>query len=142
MKLVGQFTMFALAGLAAAVGHYGTLFALVEAAGTGPVPASLAGFIVGGLISYALNYRFTFKSRKQHHEAGTKFFAVAGVGFILNGALMAVLTGPVRLHYLPAQLATTGIVLLWTFWGNRLWTFRDPGAALPRRRGGTINTGN
>jgi putative flippase GtrA len=35
------------------------------------------------------------------------------------------LTGPAGLHYLPAQLIATGLVLIWTFSCNRIWTFRE-----------------
>ena len=125
MKLAHQFTMFSAVGGVAAVGHYGTLIALSELADAAPVPASLAGFIVGGVISYLLNYRFTFRSTKQHREAVTKFLAVATTGFVLNGLFMWGLTGPANLHYLPAQLVATGLVLIWTFSCNRFWTFRD-----------------
>lgn len=123
MHLATQFTLFSLVGVAAAVGHYGTLIALTQSGATGPVVASLAGYILGGIISYALNYRYTFRSTKQHREAVIKFLAVAGVGFVLNGLAMALLTGPAALHYLLAQVVTTAIVMVWTFTGNRAWTF-------------------
>lgn len=125
MTLAVQFTMFSAVGVVAAIGHYGMLIALSELAGVGPVPASLAGFIVGGLISYLLNYRFTFRSTKQHREALTKFLVVAAMGFVLNGAAMWLLTGPADLHYLAGQLIATGLVLIWTFSCNRIWTFHE-----------------
>ena len=125
MTITTQFLLFSAAGIFAAVGHYGTLIALSELAGAEPVPASLAGFIVGGIVSYLLNYRFTFRSKKQHREALTKFLVVASMGFALNGLVMWGLTGRVGLHYLPAQLVATGVVLIWTFSCNRIWTFRE-----------------
>lgn len=125
MNIATQFALFSAAGVFAAIGHYGTLIALSELAGSPPVPASLAGFVVGAAISYALNYRFTFRSTKQHGEALTKFLVVATVGFVLNGLVMVALTGWGRFHYLLAQLTATGVVLLWTFFCNRYWTFRD-----------------
>jgi putative flippase GtrA len=125
VRLAAQFTMFSAVGVIAAIGHYGTLVALSELAAADPVPASLAGFIVGGVISYLLNYRFTFRSAKQHREALSKFLVVATVGFFLNGLLMWLLTGPVDLHYLVAQLFATGGVLVWTFSCNKLWTFNE-----------------
>jgi putative flippase GtrA len=125
VKLAAQFTIFSAVGGVAAIGHYGTLIALSELAGASPVPASLAGFVVGGIISYLLNYRFTFRSTKQHREALTKFLVVAAMGFVLNGAAMWLLTDRVNLHYLPAQLIATGLVLIWTFSCNRIWTFRE-----------------
>jgi putative flippase GtrA len=125
VKLAAQFTMFSAVGGVAAIGHYGTLIALSELAGASPVPASLAGFVVGGIISYLLNYRFTFRSTKQHREALAKFLVVAAMGFVLNGATMWLLTDRANLHYLPAQLIATGLVLIWTFSCNRIWTFRE-----------------
>lgn len=125
MTIATQFLLFSAAGIFAAIGHYGTLIALSELAGAEPVPASLAGFIVGGIVSYLLNYRFTFRSTKQHREALSKFLVVATMGFALNGFVMWGLTGKANLHYLPAQLVATGLVLIWTFSCNRIWTFRE-----------------
>jgi putative flippase GtrA len=126
MHLARQFTLFSLVGVAAAVGHYGTLIALTGSGTTGPVVASLAGYILGAIISYALNYRYTFRSAKGHREALIKFLIVAGVGFVLNGLAMALLTGPVALHYLLAQFVATVVVMVWTFTANRGWTFGAP----------------
>jgi putative flippase GtrA len=128
---VHQFVAFAGVGALAAVGHYGTLVIAVEALAVRPVPASLLGFVVGGVISYLLNRRYTFRSRRAHAAAVPRFFTVATVGFVLNGLAMAVLTGPLAVHYLAAQVVTTGVVLCWTFLANRTWTFRPAKAAAP-----------
>ena len=125
MKIVWQFALFSVVGVFSAIGHYGTLIALRELAGIEPVTASLAGYLVGGTISYVLNYRFTFRSTKEHREALTKFLAVAAVGFVLNGILMAAFTGPAGLHYLVAQVLTTLVILVWSYSSNRYWTFRE-----------------
>ena len=42
---------------------------------------------------------------------------------------MWLLAAKLGLHYLLAQLVTTGLVLVWTFAGNRFWTFADRRAA-------------
>jgi putative flippase GtrA len=118
-----QFSAFFGVGLVAAVVHYGTLIGLVEGAGAGPVPATLAGYVLGGVVSYLLNRRHVFASDRPHREATWRFAVVAGVGFVLTGLLMALLTGPVALPYLPAQVLTTGVVMLWSFAANRRWTF-------------------
>ncbi len=125
MKIVWQFALFSIVGLFSAIGHYGTLIGLRELVGIEPVTASLAGYLVGGTISYVLNYRFTFRSTKEHREALTKFLGVAAVGFVLNGVLMAAFTGPGKLHYLIAQILTTLVILLWSYSSNRYWTFRE-----------------
>lgn len=127
--LLDQFVRFCGAGVLAAVGHYGALIALAGGFGAPPVPAALAAYLVGGAVSYLLNYRFVFASGKAHRAALPQFFAVAAVGFVLTGAFMAALTGPLGLHWLIAQFLTTGAVMLWSFAANRLWTFRAGGAA-------------
>jgi len=122
-RLARQFSAFFGVGLVAAVVHYGTLIGLVEGAGAGPVPATLAGYVLGGVVSYLLNRRHVFASDRPHREATWRFAVVAGVGFVLTGLLMALLTGPLALPYLPAQVLTTGVVMLWSFAANRRWTF-------------------
>ena len=124
--LAGQFAAFSLVGVAAAVGHYGLYVVLVLGPHVTPLPASLAGFLLAAAISYALNYRYTFRSSKSHREATVKFLSVATGGFILNGLLMALLTGPWAVNWLLAQLIATGLVMFWSFTGNKLWTFAHP----------------
>ena len=124
ISVVRQFYSFVGVGLLAACVHYGLLIGLVEGAGVGAVPATLAGFIAGGLLSYRLNRRHTFGSERPHEEAMWRFALVAGVGFLLTYALMHVLVDKLHLPYLPGQVLTTGVVMLWTFAANRMWTFR------------------
>lgn len=113
-------------GLAAAAVHYGLLIGLVEGAGADPVPATLAGYLGGGVVSYALNRRLTFASDRPHREATWRFALVAAVGFGLTWLFMALFVRTLGAPYLPAQLVTTGLVLVWSFGANKLWTFRTP----------------
>lgn len=122
--LIRQVMSFAGAGLAAAVGHFSTLAALVEFDLAGPVRASACGFLVGGVISYVLNRRFTFNATRSHVGAVPRFIAVAGVAFVLNAFLMDLLVHRLGLFYLLAQVITTGLVLIWTFSAYRIWAFR------------------
>jgi putative flippase GtrA len=130
-QLSRQFMLFALAGAAAAAAHYGLLIGLVEGGVAGPVPAALAGFCAGGAVSYALNRRLAFRSDRRHREALWRFAIVACVGFGLTGCAMSVFTSRLGWPYLPSQVLTTGLVMLWSFTAHRLWTFAD-GIAPPR----------
>ena len=121
--LIRQFTAFFGVGLVAAVAHYGLLVALVEGGGLHPVPATLAGYVAGGLVSYALNRRHTYTSRRPHREATWRFALVALVGFLLTWLFMYAFTIWLGAPYLPAQLVTTGIVMLWSFLAHKAWTF-------------------
>ena len=118
-----QFASFSGVGVVAAVVHYGILIGLVEIGAADPVVATLIGYVAGGLVSYALNRRLTYASTRPHAEAGWRFAVVAAVGFMLTGFFMHALTRWVGAPYLPAQIATTGIVLFWSFLAHKMWTF-------------------
>jgi len=125
-----QFILFAIVGCAAAVGHYGVLIALAELLATPPVLASAAGFVVGGIISYLLNYGHVFRSEQDHLPTAAKFVAVAAVGLCLNSAIMWVLAHGLEIHYLLAQVTATGLVMVWSFAANRYWTFNAGSSAV------------
>lgn len=125
MSLSRQFAAFVAVGLAAVVAHYGALVGLVELGHWRPVPATLVGYVAGGVVSYGLNRRHTFETDRSHAQAGWRFAAVAGVGFLLTYAAMHLLVERLHAPYLPAQLVTTGVVMLWSFVAHKYWSFRD-----------------
>lgn len=122
--LARQLRSFVGVGLVCTALHYMVLISLVQGAGLPPVPATLVGFCVGGLLSYLLNRRHTFGSERPHEEAAWRFALVAGVAFGLTWLLMRLFVERWHAPYLPAQVVTTGLVMVWTFAANRLWTFR------------------
>ena len=111
-SLARQFTAFFSVGVAAAIAHYGLLIALVESGGVHPVPATLAGYVAGGLVSYVLNRKHTYESDRPHREATWRFAAVAFVGFLVTWFLMHAFTVWLDWPYLPSQVITTGVVML------------------------------
>ena len=123
--LLRQFVRFAGVGCMSAIGHYGLLILLVQVAHADAVLASAAGALLGAVINYFLNYHFTFQSSKKHHESIAKFVVVAAVGLGLNALFMWIMVNLLGLHYLLSQVATTGLVLIWSFLGNRFWTFHE-----------------
>jgi putative flippase GtrA len=123
MPLRRQLSAFLIVGLLAALAHYGTLLLLVEGLRWPPVPSTLLGFICGGIVSYVLNRRHTFASERPHEEAGWRFAVVSVIGFTLTWIIMHALVERLHAPYLPAQVLTTGIVMVWNFLANKLWTF-------------------
>jgi len=119
-----RFASFAAVGMIGTGAHYATLTALVELAGADPVLGSVVGSLVGALINYVLNYHLTFHSDKRHREALSKFLAVAGSSFVLNFLLMSLLVKGLDAPYLLAQIGVTGLLLLWNYVFNAIWTFR------------------
>ena len=57
-----------------------------RAPASAPVPATLAGYVAGGVVSYRLNRRHTYASDRPHAEAGWRFARSRCVGFLITGA--------------------------------------------------------
>jgi putative flippase GtrA len=135
--LLGQFVRFAGVGAIGTGAHYLTLFALMAVA-THPTAATSAGAVIGALVNYALNYRYTFHSRQRHRDTLWRFLALAIIGLMLNGGIMhgllalaaraGIVADPAHAPIwivLVIQIIATGAVLLWNFAGNRWWTFAE-----------------
>lgn len=123
LALLRQLSSFVGVGFVATSVHYAVLIALVELAGISAVVAALAGFTVGGVVSYWLTRRHVFRSERRHEEAAWRFALVASVSFGLTYAFMTLFVGIGGIPYLPAQVATTGVVMLWSFVAHKMWTF-------------------
>lgn len=134
--LIVQLMRTCATGVANAASQYATLIGLVVGLGAPPVPAALFSYLVGGTLSYLLNYYWVFGSAKDHRVAAAQFLVVAGVGFVLTGVFMAALTGPLELHWLLSQVVTTGLVVVWSLGANRFWIFRTSGSAHSAQREG------
>jgi putative flippase GtrA len=121
--ILQQFISFAGVGVVATGLQYGVLIVAVEWFHMNAVLGSCSGFVISAALNYWLNYHFTFGSQKPHAVAGSRFFIVAAVGLALNAGVMAALVGLFKWPYVLAQLITTALVVLWTFCGNRAWSF-------------------
>jgi putative flippase GtrA len=124
--MIRQFVTFAGVGAVATACQYVVLLCLVELAHMPPVPAAVLGYLAGATVGYTLNRQITFRSGRSHREAALRFGAVATVGLAANALIMQICAEVLGLHYLVAQLAATGIVLIWNFFANRHWTFKEP----------------
>ena len=122
-RLFQQIIAFTGVGVVAAIVHYGLLLGLVELGGWHPVVATLVGYIGGGVVSYWLNRTHTYASDRPHSEAGWRFAVVAGVGFLITFAVMSSLVVRLALPYFPSQIATTLVVLVWSFLAHKYWSF-------------------
>lgn len=122
-SIFSQFVVFAGVGAIGTVGHYTVLVILVQSMNASPIYASALGFVVGATINYFLNYRYTFRSTKNHPETLVKFMLVAILGFLINAGIMYLGTEMTAINYLIVQIASTAVVLVNNFVFNKLWTF-------------------
>ena len=124
MSLISiQFSKFLVVGGLSTLLQYVVLVIAVTFLNTDPVNGSMTGYLLGGVLNYYLNYKFTFKSDKSHINTTWKFAVIMAIGFSLNAYIMFVLVSDIELHYIFAQIVATIIVLVWNFIANRLWTF-------------------
>jgi putative flippase GtrA len=118
-----EFSRFAAVGAVATIVHYSVLISLVELAHGPLIPSTSTGFVFGAILSYGLNRRITFRHQPSFGRGLLKFIAVGAVGLGLNALIVAGLARG-RLPYIPAQMAATGVVLVWNFAIARLVIFR------------------
>jgi putative flippase GtrA len=123
--MIRRLTTFGLVGLIGTGAHYLALVLLVEMAGMYPVTATSVGFVIGALVNYVLNHRYTFRSSKAHLDAGPKFFLIAIATGILNSLLVYAGVSLMGANYLLVQIGATLMVFLANFALNSLWTFQE-----------------
>lgn len=119
-----EFFCFSCVGVIGTCAHYLVLIVLTQLFHVYPVAASTCGFVAGAFVNYIFNYRWTFRSEKSHKDAMPKFFFIAIVGLFFNAGIMELLIQSIKIHYLISQIVATGVVLLWNFTGNKIWTFK------------------
>jgi putative flippase GtrA len=126
--------MYLGAGGIATAAHYATMIALVELFAALPMVATASGFGVGAAVKYWLNYVMVFRSDQEHAVAVPRFAVTLAILFILNMAafwcyqqLLDAYPGlaPPRLHYIIAQVLTTGTMIPPGYALSRLWVYRS-----------------
>lgn len=124
-KLLAQFVCFASVGVIGTAVHYAILILCVQLFNLNVLLSSGLGFVGGAITNYILNYRFVFKSKKQHQLTFIKFIIVALFGLMINTLIMWFATEIMLLNYIVSQILSTLLVLLWNFMGNKIWTFDE-----------------
>jgi len=117
-----SFIRFLLVGIANTAVGYGTIMFLHYAFGISPVVANTGGYLIGGLLSYMLNRRFTFASKRRHSEALPRFALTVGCCFVLN---LIVLEQTLAFVPLPVAQAFASVTYTVAFYlTSRFFVFR------------------
>ncbi len=123
-ELIRKFIGFAGTGAIATGIQYTILIVLREGAALSPVVASAIGYGLAAVANYLMKYHWVFASDRQHRHTAPRYALVSLSGLTLNTLLMHLGTSILGLYYLVSQVITTGLVLVWNFTVNHLWTFR------------------
>ncbi|MDF9392264.1 MULTISPECIES: GtrA family protein [Methylococcus] len=125
-SLLKKFFRFVCVGGLATALQYAMLVALVGLWQWQVTLASSLGFTASAVVNYWLNYKLTFRAENSHRVAVFRFFITAGMGLVLNGAIVQFGITYTPFPYLWSQLAATVAVLFWNFVGSLKWTYASP----------------
>lgn len=92
------------------------------------LPAAVAsgvGYLMGSVLSYLLNYHYTFSSTQSHAGAVSRFYLMVLLGWLINIAVVGLLADWLGWSKWVAQVMATAIVLVWNFCSSRYWVFKS-----------------
>jgi putative flippase GtrA len=119
-----SFALYVASGVASVATHYTFTIAAVEIFGVRALIATSAGFVVGAVTKYLMNYFLAFESEAPHAAAVPRFVVMLLALFAANAAIFWALNEHAGLHYLVAQVITTVILVPVGYVINRAWVFR------------------
>jgi putative flippase GtrA len=120
-----KFFKFGLVGASGVVVDFGVTWLLKEQLRLNKYLANSMGFACAVLSNYILNRLWTFHSADpQVGVQFAKFAVVALVGLGMNNAILYFLNEQRGVQFYTSKLVATGIVMIWNFGANYLFTFR------------------
>ena len=106
-----QIKRFILSGGSATALHFATMGLLIYR-GVEPLWATSAGAIIGALFNYILQYYYTFRSDRLHRHSVLAYLLAAGLAWLTNLAVFALLHNILGAGVIIAQLGATLIVTI------------------------------
>lgn len=129
-----RFVKFCVVGISGTFVDFGILTALKELAHMPTLPANIISFSTAMLNNFIWNYLWTFRDvrGKKISLVFIQFAVISTIGLGLNSTIVVLLEHPFdslftrpNTGYLAAKFIATVVVLLWNFFANRFWTFRQ-----------------
>ncbi len=120
---MGKVLRFAISGGLATAVHVSTFVVLVEWLAVRAVPAAGIAFIVALLVSYGMNYHWTFSVAGPHRVMLPRFALVAVLGLLFNLAVTYAVVDVAGYWYGYALLLVVLMVPTMTFVLSKVWVF-------------------
>jgi putative flippase GtrA len=73
--------------------------------------------------NYAVQKAFTFRSRRQHAQAGPRYIVVQGSGLVINSLVLWLGVDRAHWPFWPVQMAAVALVTIVSYVGQKLWAF-------------------
>lgn len=121
-----QVFRYILAGTIAYIFDYGALIILTEACKIYYLTSAAVAFMLGSVVSYALNVMWVFSERtlKSKRLEFVIFVLISVVGIILNHYCILIFTEKVHLHYLASKLVSSVVISAVNFFARKFILFR------------------
>jgi putative flippase GtrA len=124
-EIVWKFIRFGIVGISGMGVDFGTTYLGKEIIKIQKYVANGIGFTVAATSNYFLNRIWTFKS----HDPGifleySKFLFVSVIGLGINTLVLWMLVSLLKRHFYLSKLFAIGVVMIWNFLANLLFTFR------------------
>lgn len=122
--LIWKFLKFCVVGFSGMVVDFGTTWLCKEKFGWNKYVSNSIGFILAASNNYLWNRLWTFQSTNTNIpvEYG-KFLLVSAIGLGLNNLTVYILHGKLKLNFYLSKIIAVGIVTIWNFVMNYLFTF-------------------
>lgn len=125
MELLLKFIKFGVVGILGMVIDFGVTWLFKEKISINQYIANSLGFVTAATSNYILNRKWTFDSHVKNIPVEfLSFLTVSVIGLLLNNLIIFLLTEKLGVKFYLAKLIAIGIVVVWNFFANYLFTFR------------------
>lgn len=122
---MSQLIKFGLTGGVATALHY-VVYALgLYIFGFSAGLSTAIGYFAGSVLSYVVNYKFTFKSNADHKTALTLFYIMVILAGTLNTLIVAFAADLSNIDPWVSQILATAVVFIVNFIVSRKWVFTN-----------------
>jgi putative flippase GtrA len=121
--MMGRLLRFAVSGGLATAVHVSVFVTVVEWLGVRAVVAAGVAFVVALLVSYGMNYHWTFSASGPHRVMLPRFVMVAVLGLSMNLGITYAVVDMAGYWYGYALMLIVLIVPLMTFIFSQRWVF-------------------
>lgn len=119
-----KFARFVVVGLSGVLIDFGLTYLLKEKGNVQKYVANSTGFLVATVNNYFLNRYWTFHSTDPaaFTQFG-KFLGIALIGLVFNNFVLYLLHDKLKINFYLSKIFAIGLVSLWSFFANYIYTF-------------------
>ncbi|MEZ4919966.1 MAG: GtrA family protein [Saprospiraceae bacterium] len=124
--LIWKFIKFGIVGFSGVFIDFGITWLMRDKLRLNQYISNSTGFMCAVVSNYILNRIWTFESQDPAVAVQfSKFLLISLVGLAINNSIIYLLNERFKIKFYVAKLIATGIVTIWNFGANLLFTFVD-----------------